>query len=83
MGISTLSFDATQLGIVTDFQPLHRVLREVKNLLENKKSDFDDILKHSSQSEVEKQKHIPGLLTRAALEVIVPLLLEPVFGNIC
>jgi hypothetical protein len=80
---STIGFDAIQLGIVTDIQPLHRILREVKDLLENKKFDFDDILKHSSQSEVGRLKHIPGLFNRAALEVVAPLLLEPVFGNIC
>ncbi|PSS18868.1 hypothetical protein M430DRAFT_19457 [Amorphotheca resinae ATCC 22711] len=76
-------FDATQLGVVTYVQPLHRVLREVKDLLEKKKFNFDDILNHSSPSEVESLKYIPWLLRRTALEIVAPLLLEPAFGNIC
>jgi hypothetical protein len=79
----TLGLDATQVGIVTDVLPLHKVLLDSKALLEQTKFHLDDMLKHSSQPEVEILKHIPALINRAAVEIIAPLLLEPVFSDTC
>jgi hypothetical protein len=79
----TLGLNAAQVGTVTDAEPLHQVLLEAKTLLEKTKFHFDDILKHSSQGEIEMLKHIPGLIYRAAVEIVAPLLLEPVFRDIC
>jgi hypothetical protein len=79
----TLGLNAAQVGTVTDAEPLHQVLLEAKTLLEKTKFHFDDILKHSSQGEIEMLKHIPGLIYRAAVEIVAPLLLELVFRDIC
>ena len=83
MSNGILGLDAAEVGIVTDAKPLHQVLLEAKTLLEKAKFHLGNILTQSSQGEVEMLKHVPGLVYRAAVEIVAPLLLEPVFGDIC
>jgi hypothetical protein len=83
MNNRTLRLDAAQVGIVTHVEPLHQVLLQVKTLLGNAEFNLDDILKKSAQEEVEMLKQIPALVYKAAVEIVAPLLLEPVFGDIC
>jgi Heterokaryon incompatibility protein (HET) len=80
---STISFDAIHIGTVISVQPLNEVLQETRTILQERDFNFQYIIKHSSEREVENLRKIPAIVLRLALEVVAPLLLEPVFGHIC
>jgi hypothetical protein len=79
----TLGLDAAQVGEVIRVENMHKVLLDIKTLLKNAEFNLEDILKNSSKGDVEVLKHIPALIYKAAVELVAPLLLEPVFGDLC
>jgi len=79
----TLGLDTAQVGGVIRVETMHKVLLDIKTLLKNAEFNLEDILKNSSQGDVGVLKHIPALVYKAAVELVAPLLLEPVFGDLC
>ncbi|KAE9373103.1 hypothetical protein N431DRAFT_544250 [Stipitochalara longipes BDJ] len=78
-----LGLDAAQIGTVTRVEPLRQVLLDIKTLLKDTEFNLDNILNNSSPGKAEVLKHVPALVYKAAVEIVAPLLLEPVFGDVC